>query len=102
MTLTSRVNEMPRTVVEQPRIIHALPGRLRVHVPACLRHSPRSVEDRLRRVAGVLRVHDSPLTGNVLIHFDPAQTTVPHLLAVLTTPEPARTEAARHAYLIQI
>ena len=102
MPLTSRVNEMPRTIVEQPRIIHALPGRLRVHVPAGLRHSPSSVEDRLRRVAGVLRIHDSPLTGNVLIHFDPARTTISHLLAVLTTPEPVRTEAAGHAYPIPI
>src|SRR5919202_1200198 len=100
MTLRSRVNEMPRPIVEQPRIIHALPGRLRVHVPAGLRHSPSSVEDRLRRVAGVRRVHDSPLTGNVLIHFDPARTTISHLLAVLTAPELVRTEPARHAYLL--
>ncbi len=59
-------------------IEHALPGRLRLRLP-------REVDlDRLtsdwKARAGVTRVSASPVTGSVLIHFDPEQADVQSLV----------------------
>jgi hypothetical protein len=66
-----------------PRIKHAIPGRLRVHLPQLTAASVPHFETALRRVAGVRSVRASALTGNVLIHFDPQQIRQDQLLSLL-------------------
>jgi copper chaperone CopZ len=73
------------TALEEPRLVHALPGRMRVHLAGWPREGPCAVEARLRQVPGVHSVQANPLTGNVLIHFDPTATDKQTLLAVVRT-----------------
>ena len=65
---------MSLAAVGEPRIVHAIPGRMRVHLPGWEGRGPRGLETRLRRMRGVSSAHANPLTGNVLIRFDPAET----------------------------
>jgi hypothetical protein len=56
--------------------VHALPGRLRVKV-AGIKKSPQMaghVEQALRQEPGVTAVGANPVTGSVLVHFDPSHT----------------------------
>jgi hypothetical protein len=55
-------------LAERPRVLHAVPESLRVHLPA---GGPGQIESLLRQVPGVLQAHVNPLTGNALILFDP-------------------------------
>jgi Heavy metal associated domain 2 len=55
------------------RVVHALPGRVRVHVAALRRADPRTAEARLAAAAGVRRVRANANTGNILIEFDPGR-----------------------------
>ena len=76
------------TALEEPRLVHALPGRMRVHLTGWPPVGQCAVEARLRQVSGVHSVQANPLTGNVLIHFDPATTDERTLLAVVQTLKP--------------
>ncbi|MBV9453622.1 MAG: hypothetical protein JOZ19_05810 [Rubrobacter sp.] len=58
----------------EPKIVHAIPGRVRVHLPGWGGREPHDIETQLRCVKGVISARPNPLTGNVLIHFDPAET----------------------------
>jgi cation-transporting ATPase I len=58
------------TATEEPHVVHAIPGRMRVHLPGWEGRRQRGVEAWLRRVPGVRSVRANPLTGNVLIRFD--------------------------------
>jgi hypothetical protein len=81
--------------VEQPRVLSLTPGRVRVHLPGRTGNGRGQVEGRLRQVRGVEAVEVNPLTGNVLIRFDPRSTGLPSLLAVLQPrPESGPPEAA--------
>src|SRR5919112_2577051 len=64
---------MDLAVAEEPRVIHALPGRL-------------------RRVQGVSEVRASPLTRNVLVRFDPEATDQESVLTAVRLPEPHEVE----------
>jgi len=59
---------------EEPGLIHALPGRARLHVPGWSERTQRLLTPRLLQLAGVRRVQGNPLTGNVLVLFDPSAT----------------------------
>jgi cation-transporting ATPase I len=63
---------MSAAVVEEPRLIHAIPGRVRLHVPGWSGHGQRRVEARLCQVQGVMSAQANGLTGNILVRFDPA------------------------------
>ena len=55
--------------------LHALDGRIRIKL-AGVKGSPTTaslVEERLRRCDGVVEVTANPVTGNVLIIYDPAR-----------------------------
>src|SRR5439155_3782729 len=67
--------------VEEPRLLHALPGRMRVHLAGWPPEGPCAAETRLRQVPGVLSVQANPLTGNVLVHFDTSATDAQAILA---------------------
>ena len=60
----------------------AVPGRLRLGVAGLRRHPERQreVEDAFAIVDGVRSVQASPLTGNVLVLYDPAQCSVSTIL----------------------
>src|SRR5919199_4490307 len=74
---------MSVALAAEPRLLHAIPGRMRVHLPGWLGHDQRSLETRLRKVEGIKGVLANPVTGNVLIRFDPAVTDPSKLLAVI-------------------
>ncbi|HZU69141.1 MAG TPA: HAD-IC family P-type ATPase [Ktedonobacteraceae bacterium] len=63
---------MSAAVAEEPRVLHTIPGRIRVHVPAWSGQGNRSLETQLRQVHGVKNVQANSITGNILIQFDPA------------------------------
>jgi cation-transporting ATPase I len=63
-----------------PCILHNIPGRLRVHLPAWSGTGPRKIEKHLRRTRGVRRVEANPVTANVLISYNPAVLTPDVLL----------------------
>ncbi len=44
---------MSVAVAEEPRVLHTVPGRVRVHVPGWSGQGKRSIETRLREVQGV-------------------------------------------------
>ena len=77
---------------EDLQVLHALPGRVRVHLPGWPGKGRRQVEKRLRAVRGVKRVEANPVTRNVLVCFDPRVADGDGLLGVLR--ESAR-EAAK-------
>jgi len=62
-----------------------------MHLAGWPREGHCAVEARLRQVPGVHGVQANPLTGNVLIHFDPAATDEQILLAVVQTLKPDST-----------
>ena len=56
---------------EEARVLHTVPGRIRVHLQAWSGQGKRNLEAMLRQLQGVRKVQANALTGNVLIHFDP-------------------------------
>lgn len=58
---------------EDITIVHVLPGRVRLKL-AELKNNPvmaREVKQRLSRNAGISRVAVNPITGSILMHYDP-------------------------------
>jgi hypothetical protein len=51
-------------------IIHALPGRLRVHLPDRLGAEWEHIAEIVSMTRGVIGIHESRLTGNILIRYD--------------------------------
>src|SRR5947209_9375984 len=78
---------MSVAVREEPRLLHALPGRIRVHLPEWQGDGQRNIERGLHALPGVRSVQITPLTGNVLIRFDPGSTNAQALLSALLTLE---------------
>ena len=58
--------------------VHHVPGRLRVRVPGVKGNAAEanSLEKRIRAHYGVTNVQTNPLTGSVLVHYDPATASV--------------------------
>jgi cation-transporting P-type ATPase I len=79
---------MSLAVAEEPRIVHALPGRVRVHLPGWEGQNQRSLEARLRQLQGVSDARLSPLTRRVLVRFDPEATDDESILAAVQELEP--------------
>lgn len=74
---------MSIAVAEGPRVLHTLPGRIRVHLPEWSGQGKRTIEATLRQVQGVQSVQTNALTGNILIYFDPLVTDEQRVLFVL-------------------
>jgi cation-transporting P-type ATPase I len=85
--------------IELPRVIHALPGRVRLHAPAWRHSAPGLIEERLAGEAGVEEVRASSLTGNVLLRYDPEATDAERLCqaaaALVSAPQPRLPKARR-------
>lgn len=89
---------MSAVVVEEPRLLHALPGRLRVQLPWWASQRPRQLEARLRQMPGVRSVQANALTGNILISYDAKLTGQQAILDALRAPglDTAETDAASY------
>src|SRR5258706_528691 len=61
-------------VAEEPRVLHTIPGRVRVHLPGWSGQGKQSLEMCLRQIQGVSSTQANPVTGNILIQFDPLVT----------------------------
>ncbi len=59
-------------VTAEPRVLHTITGRVRVHLPGWSGQGKRQVEVWLHHMHGVERVQANPDTGNILVVFDPA------------------------------
>ena len=75
-------------------MVHALPGRLRIHVPGW---APDRLEQQLRSLPGVEHVRASTSTGNVLVRFDSARLERDRVLAALSDAAPALAAEERPA-----
>ena len=70
----------------RPRVVHSLPGRARIHVPALQKLPPGSdvsqgAIDKLSLLfPGVVSVSASSISGNILVAYLPAQITERHIL----------------------
>lgn len=71
-----------------PRVLHAIPGRLRVHLPGWSTAALPGLHGTLSRLAGVRSVHVNALTENVLIEFEPRLLSQERLLGVLRSLRP--------------
>src|SRR5262249_23301409 len=81
--LQGRGRGMCLALTDGPRILHRIPGRLRAHVPDLAAARRQALENTLCQLPGVSSVRVNPLTGSVLIHFDPARPDERALLAGL-------------------
>ncbi len=79
---------MSVAVEQEPYVLHALPGRVRLHLPWWEGQGKRIIETHLRQVEGVRNVQANAATGNVLIQFDPAVTDEQAVLAAVRDLEP--------------
>src|ERR1700730_8370701 len=61
-------------VAEGPRVLHTIPGRVRVHLPGWSGQGKRNIETRLREIQGVNRTQANSVTGNSMIQSDPTVT----------------------------
>jgi len=73
------------------QVVRSSCGRLRVHFPHWSGDGSEAIVNRLRRFAGVTHAEANGLTGNILILFQPGQTSVSALTAELDSlcPRPA-------------
>lgn len=73
----------------RPKVVHSLPGRIRLKVPSSLNRIPTSHFENLdwdaliRPIAGIKDVQYSPETGNALVHYDPELITESVMLSAL-------------------
>jgi copper chaperone CopZ len=69
------ISDKALTLLVRPRVLHGIPGRLRVHVPllkAATRSSDAGIRVATRALAefpGIESVEASPVTGNILIRY---------------------------------
>lgn len=73
--------------MEGARVVHAIPGRMRVHLPGWSGQRRRGIEVRLCGIRGVFSAQANPLTGNVLVRYAPAVTDSEAILRAAGTRE---------------
>src|SRR5690348_8785038 len=74
---------MSLVTLDEPYLIHSLPGRMRIHLPGGSRAEQRSIETRLLQVPGVQEARANPLTCNLLVRFTVEKTDEREILAAL-------------------
>jgi uncharacterized membrane protein YbaN (DUF454 family) len=84
-TVVSSIPENTRdsAPLRNPSVVHSSYGRLRVHLPHWSGTGDEQIATAVRRLPGVIGAEANPLTGNVLIRFEPHQTGVAALLEAL-------------------
>ncbi|GEM_PF-3662984 len=83
-----KVEEIVFKVLLRFRVVHSIPGRIRIHVPMSQRiptEWKQSLEnlDRLKNLAGIQEVSFSVITGNALIHYDPEKISEKEIIETL-------------------
>ncbi len=76
---------MNAPAIEKPQVLHALPGRVRIHLPEWSGAGKQAIEAHMRQLEGILSVHANVLTGNILVTFDPTRTDEQAILAAMET-----------------
>lgn len=66
---------------QKPRVLHRLPGRLRIDLGAVASAGHKPIEEGLAQAAGIHRARLNPRTANLLVEFDCAQTSETDVLA---------------------
>lgn len=61
---------MSAATAQAPRIIHSVPGRVRIHLPWWLGRGQNRLEHHCRKLNGVHSVQANRLTRNILFRFD--------------------------------
>jgi calcium-translocating P-type ATPase len=75
---------MSVAIAEEPRVISALPGRVRVHLPRWSGAAAHAVEAGLCQIPGVRTVRANAHTCNTLLVFDPAVTNLSAVLRAVS------------------
>jgi hypothetical protein len=75
-------------------ILSLVPGRVRIGAKAWKGLSRQRIEAELRRLPGVVDVQANPITGNVLVRYEPGRTGVDAILAAVESPPAADEPAA--------
>ena len=65
---------MSVALAQEPSLVHSVPGRVRVYLPALTPQNRREFENTLRHQPGIDSVQANPDTGNVLVRFTPGLT----------------------------
>jgi uncharacterized protein len=71
------------TPMQEPSIVHSSHGRLRIHLPHWEGTQSERIVAELCRLCGVTSAEANPLTGNVLIRFEPLRTSIATLVEAL-------------------
>ncbi len=73
---SQRISRLPAmtALAPEPTVLSSVSGRLRAHLADWSGLGQRELEHRVRRLPGVRRAEANPLTGNVLVTYDPAVT----------------------------
>lgn len=83
-------------MAEELRVLHIVPGRIRIHIPEWEGQGKRDIEAQIRQLPGVQRVQANTLTGNMLVLFDPQGTDERTLLESIHTLNFHRNEHPEH------
>jgi cation transport ATPase len=64
---------MPERPPHRIHVVHRLPGRVRIRVPGARRNGAmlEEIGEYIRGIEGVRSVEANPVTGSVLVHYDP-------------------------------
>src|SRR5579859_104115 len=76
---------MSAVIAEEPRLVHSMPGRIRVQLPGWSGQAKQQLEARLRQMPGIRSAQANALTGNALIQFDPAVADPQAILTAIRT-----------------
>jgi copper chaperone CopZ len=83
--------DMPKSKRRNKRMeyyVHHVPGRLRVRIPAIRKDPQKSSEvKQLLYVYGVEKIRINPLTGSVVITYDPSEVASDQILQILQSRE---------------
>jgi len=82
--------------VAEPRVLHTVAGRVRVHIAGWSGQGKRQVEMQLQQVQGIEQVRANSTTGNVLIVFDPATLDEQAVLSAVQTLDVQQINAQTH------
>jgi uncharacterized membrane protein YbaN (DUF454 family) len=91
LTITGSQSDTPQALEDfgdlaparELRVVHSSFGRLRVHLPHWSGAYAEQIAAELRQLRDVTHAEANPLTGNVLLLFDPQQTTAQSLIDML-------------------
>jgi uncharacterized membrane protein YbaN (DUF454 family) len=79
-TLEDLVEDAP---ARELRVVHSSFGRLRVHLPHWSGTHDEQIAASLRQLRGVTHAEANPLTGNVLLLYEPRQTSAQDLIEMV-------------------